>query len=264
MNLFGDDEEADRKRVRDSIDADLANVGRCVVPWPTATDDRAIKFACVRGAHHRGLHQNRAGTEFVGVACSAWNGTVRCMLPVDHPENHKSNGFGRPPVEWAYHEAFAMYGQRACLEKKDDRTCQRLFGHEGKHRPLPLGGNADEESWADSRYDDAPKPWKDDGLTGEGLRDRGMTAALAAQDDSDDGRWKVAAEKAIDELIVGGKQFSAIDLEAKVGKPARVNAIGSIFQKAARTGRIIKVGITKPVNASRHASHLLVWQRKPE
>ena len=91
---------------------------------------------------------------------------------------------------------------------------------------------------------------------GDELRDQGVRKVYEAEDDG----WKVRAEAAIYVLAKRGQSFTAEDVRAVVGDPTRPNAMGALFRLASAHGIIERVGFSKPVRPSRHASMMAVWR----
>lgn len=79
--------------------------------------------------------------------------------------------------------------------------------------------------------------------------------------------WKAKAQAAMDELIDLGKPFSSDDLIDMVGPPdvshtpnSRNGAVGSLFNTAARQGRIVDVGHERSRQPHRKSGLIRLWQ----
>lgn len=96
---------------------------------------------------------------------------------------------------------------------------------------------------------------------GEALRDAGMAAAWEHSPDD----WRRDAIAAIERLARSKEPFTSEDLRAQLGDVPNPNAVGHVFQWAARTALIVKTGAYR--NATRpeaHATELPLWIGNPE
>lgn len=98
----------------------------------------------------------------------------------------------------------------------------------------------------------------EDGPSGEELRDAGMDRV---EQSPAAGPWIAAANGWVRALSAGAT-FSAEDLCAQVGRPARPNMVGARLSALARQRLIEPVGYEKAERRERHASRMLTWRRR--
>lgn len=78
--------------------------------------------------------------------------------------------------------------------------------------------------------------------------------------------WAEVAYKALRELALSGRPFTADDLVELVGLPTgkvtdkKNNAVGALFTKVARTGLITRIGYTQSARKSGHATTIGIWR----
>jgi hypothetical protein len=75
-------------------------------------------------------------------------------------------------------------------------------------------------------------------IAARAARDHGMALA----EESELTNWTEAADRAIRELIREGVPFSSDDICARVGRPYHPAAVGALFARAVRSGRLEEVG----------------------
>jgi len=92
-----------------------------------------------------------------------------------------------------------------------------------------------------------------------GVRDvvteAGTQAALALDPD-----WESEAWTAIHDLARSGLEFAADDLLWIVGPPRSAGSTGALFRRAARSGLIRPVGVTRSTRLSRHGGLQRIWK----
>lgn len=94
---------------------------------------------------------------------------------------------------------------------------------------------------------------------GRQARDIGV-AAVDAAGFAAHRTWRPKAKEALSELIESGEPFTADDLRARVDeKPHHPNAIGALFNGAARRGLIRKIGYQQSTVKSRQAGLQALW-----
>lgn len=85
-------------------------------------------------------------------------------------------------------------------------------------------------------------------------RDHGASAALWTSDE-----WAKAAQLVLDELIESGQPFTSEGVRMVVGPPPNNGALGGLFLRAARAGRIEATGFERSKRPARHAGVLRTW-----
>lgn len=88
------------------------------------------------------------------------------------------------------------------------------------------------------------------------LRDIGMGLVVGAESTD----WPARAERWILGLA-SGTTFTAEDLTAAIGRPARPNSVGARLSACARMGWVKPVGYARAHRPERHASRMLRWVR---
>jgi hypothetical protein len=89
----------------------------------------------------------------------------------------------------------------------------------------------------------------------EQLRDTGAELATHHFDE-----WQNKAEAVLEELARSGGVFSSEDIYEASGPAPSDGAMGALFLKAAKSGRIVNVGIVRAKRVSRHAGVVRTWR----
>ena len=72
--------------------------------------------------------------------------------------------------------------------------------------------------------------------------------------------WQDRAEAILEELARSGAVFSAETLYDRMGPAPSDGAMGAVFLRASKAGRIVNVGITRAKRVSRHAGIVRTWR----
>jgi hypothetical protein len=98
--------------------------------------------------------------------------------------------------------------------------------------------------------------------TGEGLRDEGVQAVIAA-DEAPHRGYRAVIEKVLSDLIDAGEPFTADHVNRALDDETRTHAspylVPALFRTAAQSGRIKVVGYAISERPRRHSGVLRVW-----
>ncbi len=88
-------------------------------------------------------------------------------------------------------------------------------------------------------------------------RDHGTQRTLT---DPESRQWQDEAEGVLEELAASGVVFSAEDIYRILGPAPSDGAAGALFLRAAKSKRIVNVGIVRATRVARHAGILRTWR----
>jgi hypothetical protein len=131
----------------------------------------------------------------------------------------------------------------------ESQRCWRCkgSGRTERHSACPVCGG--------SGVTGQPKP-EEGREEGRARRDAVLERVAAAES-----KWSDRAARWISERVQG-VEFTADDLTADIGAPAKTAATGSAFAAASRRGLIERVGLQQSANPTSHASVIMVWRRR--
>jgi hypothetical protein len=88
-------------------------------------------------------------------------------------------------------------------------------------------------------------------------RDHGTSRTMV---DPESRQWQDEAGVVLEELARSGTVFSAEDIYDRMSPAPSDGAMGAVFLRASKSGRIVNVGITRAKRVSRHAGVVRTWR----